>query len=378
MCQYVIDCAALQRNIQVILQKAGEIPVWAVLKGDGYGLGIREMAGLLYANGVNRFCVSEIREARELRSFGLGDAKILCLQPTADRKQVEQLLELNVIFTISSWEDARILSHIAEKMAVTAHAHLKIDTGMGRYGFRPDEMEKILSVYRTLKHISIEGIYTHFSNAGNSYRTTRKQFDLFRDVIVQIAEAGYPAGEAHCCNSAAFLKWPEMHMGGVRIGSAWLGRMAYLRSYGLEKVGFCESQVSELHWLKKGMTSGYGNTWKAKRDSCLAMIPVGWYHGFTIEYNRDMFRLRDCIRGCLGWIRAWCTGRRIQVKINGIDCPVCGHVGMLYTAVDVTETVCCIGDRAIFDISPLEKKGMKTVFRDSDARAHSFVVPHAG
>lgn len=114
---------------------------------------------------------------------------------------------------------------------------MKIDTGMGRYGFLPREMDKILSVYQYMDGIAVSGIYTHFACAFLSEKKTREQYEQFRYVVDQIAGKGFETGEPHCCNSAAFFRWPDMHMGGVRIGSAWLGRMSARGNFGLRPGG---------------------------------------------------------------------------------------------------------------------------------------------
>lgn len=360
---YVVEKEALVGNIRTIRERAGGVPVWAVLKGDGYGLGLVPMAELFKEQGILRFCVTELSEARTLREAGFTQEPILMLQPTTDRETLEQLLDWNVICTVSSRDDAVVLNGIAGERGTVAEAHVKIDTGMGRYGFLPKEMDKILSIYEYMDNIAVSGIYTHFSSAFLSEKRTREQFEQFRYVVDQIAGKGFETGEPHCCNSAAFFRWPDMHQGGVRIGSAFLGRMSARGNFGLRRVGYCESRVEEIRWLPAGHSTGYGGAWRAKKPTRLAMVPVGWYHGFGVEYGRDSFRFRDCFRGGLSLLKAWLTHKRLWVKVNGQRCPVRGHVGMLHTAVDVSKVDCHAGDVVVFDISPLMRKGMDVEYR---------------
>lgn len=360
---YVVEKEALQSNIRAIRERAEGVPIWAVLKGNGYGLGIVPMAQLLREQGITRYCVTEVWEARALREAGFTQESILMLQPTVDRDVLEALLDLNVICTVSSRDDAVVLNGVASEKGIVAEAHIKIDVGMGRYGFLPKEMDKILSIYEYMDGIAVSGIYTHFPMAFCSEKKTREQFEQFRYVVDQIAGKGFETGEPHCCNSAAFFRWPDMHMGGVRIGSAWLGRMSARGNYGLRRVGYCLTQVEEIRWLPKGATTGYGGAWKAKQPTRLAAIPVGWYHGFGVEYGRDSFRFRDCFRGGLSLLKAWLTRRKLYVKIGGQRCPVRGHIGMLHAMVDVSRVDCHAGDPVLVDISPLMQKGMDVVFR---------------
>jgi len=360
---YVVEKEALVGNIRLIKDLADGAAVWAVLKGDGYGLGAVPLAKLLREQGVRRYCVTELSEARALREAGFEEEPILMLQPTTDHATLEALVELNVICTVSSQDDAVVLNGVAAERETVAEAHIKIDTGMGRYGFHPKELDKILSVYRYMPNIAVSGIYTHFSSAFRSEKRTREQYERFQLLLDQIAGSGFETGEAHCCNSSALLRWPEMRMDGVRVGSALLGRVSFRGKSGLRRAGYCESHVAELHTLPKGAATGYGGAWRAKRETKLAIVPVGWYHGFGVEYGRDSFRLRDCLRGTLSLAKAWLARRRLYVKIAGQRCPVRGHVGMLHTAVDVSRADCKTGDTAILDISPPLRRGMEVEFR---------------
>ena len=335
---YVVEKETLQSNIRAILQRAGDVPVWAVLKGNGYGLGIVPFAKMLREQGVTRFCVTELREAKALRQAGFTEEAILMLQPTVEREVLEQLLDLHVICTVSSRDDAVVLNGIANEKDMVAEAHIKIDVGMGRYGFLPKEMDKILSIYEYMDGIAVSGIYTHFPMAFCSEKKTREQFEQFTYVLDQIAGRGFETGTPHCCNSAAFFRWKDMYLGGV-------------------------ARVQEIHWLKRGGTTGYGGVWRAKKPTRLAAVPVGWYHGFGVEYGRDSFRFRDCVRGSLSLLKAFLQRKKLTVRIGDHRCPVRGHVGMLHCMVDVTDVDCHAGDPVLIDINPLVQKGMDVVFR---------------
>ena len=360
---YVIDKEALTENIRTIREKADGVPVWAVLKGNAYGLGLLPMANLLRSQGILHYCVTEASDARTLRENGFTQERILMLQPTVDRAVLEELLDLNVICTVSSRDDAVILNGLADERGTVAEAHVKIDVGMGRYGFHPRELDKVISIYQYMNNIAVSGIYTHFPCAFRSEKQTKAQFAEFKKVIEELTQKGFEVGEAHCCNSAAFFRWPEMHLGGVRIGSAWLGRMAARGNFGLRRLGYCESQIAEIRWLPQGAATGYGGAWRAKKPTRIAIVPVGWYHGLGVEYGRDVFRFRDCLRGGLSYMKAWVTGRKLWVKVGGQRCPVCGHVGMLHCAVDVSKVECQPGDLVTLDISPVLQRGMPVEYR---------------
>ena len=357
---YIAEKDAIRYNIEYLLEKADHVPVWAVLKGNGYGLGTEPMARLCWDGGIRRFAVTELSEARVIREL-YRDAHILMLRPLMELQALNTLLELDVIATVGSAEQAAALNSAAVQADAVAQVHIKVDTGMGRYGFLASETEKILDIYRFHDHLAVSGIYTHFHTAFGKAKVTAKQAEQFQLVLGAIEAAGIEAGTSHCCNSHAFLRFPEWHMQGVRLGSALLGRVR-MRS-GLRKVGICETTVDEVRWLPTGHTSGYGAAWRAKRPTKIAVIPVGWYHGFTNEYGNDIFRFRDCLRQMLTAAKRMVFGKKIYVNIGGKKCRVLGHVGMLHTVCDVTKLSCAVGDKVTVEISPTQVRGMEIVFR---------------
>lgn len=357
---YLAETEAIRYNIDYLLKKAGTVPIWAVLKGNGYGLGTQPMAQLCWDGGIRRFAVTELFDAKTIRQM-YPDAHILLLRPVTQAEELKELLQLDVIATVGSAEQAAALNSAAVQEDTVAQIHVKVDTGMGRYGFLAEETDKILDIYRFHDHLAVCGIYTHFHTAFGKAKQTAKQAEKFRAVLAAIEGQGIETGTPHCCNSHAFLRFPELHMGGVRIGSALLGRVR-TRS-GLRKVGVCESRIADLRWLPAGSTTGYGAAWHARRPTKIAVIPVGWYHGFTNEYGNDIFRFRDCLRQMLGAVKHMIFGKKIYVNIGGKKCPVLGHVGMLHTVCDVTKCSCAVGDRVTLDISPTQVRGMDIVYR---------------
>ena len=216
---YVVEKEALSHNIELLQKMANGVPIWAVLKGNGYGIGVLPLARHLAEAGIDHFCVTEVREAELLRENGFEDAAILMLRSTGDPAELNRLMDLRVILTIGSWETACAINAIAAERADVVEAHLKIDTGMGRYGFLPEDMDHILGVYREQKNIAVSGVYTHFNCAFGSKKLTHQEFETFRKTVSAIREAGFETGTVHCCNSSAFLRFPEMHCDGVRLGS---------------------------------------------------------------------------------------------------------------------------------------------------------------
>ena len=359
---YIVESSAIRNNIAKLRAIVKEhTTLWAVVKGNGYGLGISELTMLLLEEGIRSFAVTEPEEAEAVRAC-CSEAEILMLRPGCDLNTLERLLRTNAICTVSSLEDAAVLSAMAQSAETTVRVHIKIDTGMGRYGFRCEEIQRIAQVYQ-LPSLTVTGTYTHFHSSFVNDQETRVQYQRFEAALQAMRAAGFEPGMCHCCNSSAALKFPEMHMDAVRIGSALLGRVLNGTGIGLQRTGWAEASVDELHQLKKGESTGYGAGWVAKRDTTLAILPIGYFHGFGAEYGRDLFRLRDGIRTAISSVLAALKGKQITVTINGKSYPVCGHIGMLHTAVDVTDSEVRQGDVACLQVNPLLQKGMPLEFR---------------
>ena len=360
MSVYLVSRDKLSHNIEELKKQAHGVPIWAVIKGDGYGLGALPLAEQLREHGIENFCITDLREAVILRENGFATAQILMLRSVTDREEIGALLDQRVILTVGSMQAAQVVEQVASARADVAEVHLKIDCGMGRYGFASTEMEQILSVYREMKHLAVSGIYTHFNCAFCDDELTKQEFALFQGVLNRLHAQGIETGTAHCCNSAAFLKHPQMHLDAVRIGSAFLGRMPFQTR--LRAVGYVQTQVEELHMLKKGQTTGYGAMWKAKRDSVLAIIPIGRFHGFCLNCQPSKGR-KESLRQILASLKSMLRPKHTTVEINGKTCRVVGAIGMLHCAVDVTDIDCKHGDRATVAINPLYLKGIPVQFR---------------
>ena len=358
MTSYVVDTAAIRQNIALIRKKAGSATVFAVLKGDGYGLGVERLARLLSEEGVEHFAVTEPREAGILRQ--MGEKNVLMLRETSDPSEISALLELDTILTVGSLDNAVTISGLARQKGKKARVHLKVDTGMGRYGFLPSETDKLLACFEHLDALEICGVYTHFHSAFCNKKSVRRQLADFQTVVDTIRAAGFDPGMVHCANSSALFRCPETVLDAVRVGSAVLGRLAFRT--GLKKVGFCETHVTQVRWLPKGHTCGYGGAWRAKKPTQVAVLPVGWYHGFTTEYGNDVFRFRDCLRKMVSGLKAMIFRPSVTVKVGNTSCKTLGHVGMLHTVVDVTGKNIAPGETALLEINPLRVRGMEVKF----------------
>ena len=360
----VVEREKVRSNIKKVRQRAGSATVYGVLKGNAYGFGLLEMADMLRDEGISHFAITEPRDLVILRNSGFVDEEVLVMRSTSIPEEIEKIIEYNGVATIGSYDAAVAINGIAEKNATNAEAHIEIDTGMGRYGFLPGEMDKLLHIYSYMDGLDLCGIYTHFHSAFCNKKATDLQMVSFRSVIRQLQEKGFDPGVCHCCNSAGLLRFPNYAMDAVRVGSAILGRLSFKGSYNLKRVGTLEATIDELRWLPKGHTCGYGAGWRAKKPTRIAVLPVGWYNGFGCQMGNDLTRRKDSLRGIFSNLRHLIFGRKgYSVLLGGKRCRVLGHIGMLHTVVDVTNVNCKLGDKAVFDVNPLMLKGVDVVFQ---------------
>ena len=356
----IIEKEKLRHNIEKIKEfskksgkddKGNNVKIIAVVKANGYGLGLVEYTKFLIDNGIDFFAVSNITEAISLRKAGIKE-KILMLSCTAIKEEMKQLVENDIIISIGSKEDIKVAEEIAKEQNKRIKAHLKIDTGFGRYGFIYNKREEIIEALSNMKNIKIEGTFTHFSVSFFDDKYTKEQFDRFINVVEVLKMNKIETGMLHVCNSSAFLKFPNMHLNAVRVGSAFLGRLAFKNTLGLKKIAYLESKVTEIKELPKGFNIGYSNTYKTKEKTKVAIIPAGYMDGINIKNDRDMFRLIDKLRYIVRDVKDFFKNQAIYVKIGTSTCKVLGRIGTYHIVCDINGKDIKIGDKVTFNINP--------------------------
>ena len=258
------------------------------------------------------------------------------LSSTSVEEDVKKLVENNVVITIGSKEAAEVADKIGKELNKKVKAHIKIDTGFGRYGFVYHNREEMIKTLKPLKNIKIEGTFTHFSNAYYDDKYTKLQFDRFMDCIEVLKMNDIETGMLHVCNTSAFIKFPNMHLNAVRVGSAFTGRISFKNSMGLRKIGYLKANVAEIKELPKGFNIGYSNVYTTKRDTKVAIIPCGYADGVNIQTGIDMCRTIDKIRYIVGDLKNIFKKQQLFVNINGQKCPILGRVGTYHVTVDIT------------------------------------------
>ncbi|MDO8444152.1 MAG: alanine racemase [bacterium] len=332
-----IDTKKLRHNYLEFRRLIGKkCLLLAVVKSNAYGHGLVGYSEALDKIGVDWFGVDSFVEARKLRDAGI-KKPILVLGYTLP-SNFDDAAKLNVSLTVSSIEQVKTLTQIL-RLPLTAQddnekkvkIHLKIDTGMHRQGIQLDELPEALKVLKSMKNIVVEGIYSHFADVvPPKYLNAKIQLEKFEKANQIIESACNPKSHLrgvigglirHITATAGAIGMPESHFDMVRIGIGLMGlwpsdetRKAVEDYIRLEPILSWKTVVSEIKSVKKYESVGYGFTAKLKRDSKLAILPIGYWHGFRRALSS-----------------------KGEVLIRGVRCKVLGRVSMDMTTVDVTD-----------------------------------------
>ena len=356
MRKLVIEKAAIRANMAVIRKRAAGAALYGVLTGDGGGAGLIPLARMLRDEGVGRFAVGSVEEAQELREAGFVEEEILMLRATVDREELERLVDLNVVCTISSVDTGLALNAVAENRSTVAEAHIQVDTGMGFGGFLVGEPEKILLAYRSLPNVALSGIYTqlHTSPKGSEQEVSA-QLKQFHQVLDAIHAAGFETGLVHAAGSYALMHFDAARLDAVRAGSVLLGRCRRTQGDGLTVVGYGEAPLAEVRWLPKGHTVGSDKLVTLKKPTRVAVLPVGYQNGFGVERPRAS--------GFWSLWKLWRQSRQRTVRIGNQRARIIGSIGATETILNVTDVKCSAGDVATFDLDPLYARGVHIEYR---------------
>ena len=302
--------------------------IMTAVKADGYGHGAKVCAETFLENGADMLAVATPDEGFQLRRWGI-DAPILCLGYTPDYLQ-EKAIENDVMVTIYNKEQGISLNKAAQRLNTRARFHIKIDTGMSRLGFQPEEAVEGICELVKLPRLELEGVFTHFAisdEADKSY--TRMQYGKYIDVVNQLEEQGVKIPVKHVSNSAAIIDLPEYKHDLVRPGIMLYG---YYPSpdvdhevVDLKQVLTLHAQVSHVKTVPKGRGISYGLTYSVEKESCIATIPMGYADGYRRVLSNKGY-----------------------VEIRGKRAPIVGRVCMDQFMVDVSEIDdVVVGDEAI-------------------------------
>lgn len=281
-----INLDNLAHNIREVKRITKEdVLITAVIKANAYGHGSVNAAKAFLAGGADGLAVGTLSEAIELRKANIYvPILVLGYIPVV---QYPLALNWGITQTIYNYESAKVLSQEALSLGRRSTIHIKIDSGMGRLGFLPDEdsVEDIIKIAK-LPNLEIEGIYSHFSRADEMDKQyTRLQFEKFMYIVKKLEERGLTIPIKHISNSAAIIDIPEYNLDMVRAGIMLYG---YYPSEEVNKgrvtlkpAMTLKAKVSNIKKVPKDTNISYGGIYVTKKESTIATIPIGYADGFT-------------------------------------------------------------------------------------------------
>ncbi|MEN3311311.1 MAG: alanine racemase [Actinomycetota bacterium] len=273
-----IDLGALRRNVRTLLRALDGSQLWAVVKADGYGHGATDVAGAALGAGATALCVATIPEGLSLRDEYRTE-RIIVMGPAASNREVSQARAAGLELAIADGE-------IPEGVPV----HLKLDTGMGRYGLSE------LPAPPT----EVVGLMTHLATADSDAGFARAQLERFRSATEQ-----YRHLARHAANSAAVLRLPESHFDAARCGIAIYGLSPFNtdpQEDGLEPVLSWQTALAQVKRLEAGQSSGYGRRFVATAPTWIGIVPVGYGDGFRRDLVGTEVRVAGELRRVVGTV----------------------------------------------------------------------------
>ena len=335
-----IDLDRLTNNVEALARRAGEARLLVVVKANAYGHGSVAAGLAAIQAGAWGLGVASLEEGDELRRAGVV-APVLVLNSTRP-PQAAGLVRRDLSVTIATYEMAAALSEAAREIDRTAKVHIKVETGMNRFGIPPSDAIALAERVRELSNLQVEGISSHLATADEADKAfTFQQYKAFRECVTRLDWVPIH----HISNTAGLLNMPEMRHGLVRCG---LGVYGYYpsaetsREVPLQPVLSLRSRIAKVAELQPGEGVGYNVTWRATRPSRVAVVLAGYGDGLQMALSN--------------------TGVAL---VRGRRAPYAGRVMMDMLTLDVTD----IPDVAVDDeVTLIGSQGTETMDADEMAR----------
>jgi alanine racemase len=330
-----IDLDAIAHNARELKRHVGgKTELMAVVKANGYGHGAVPVAETALDNGASSLAVHRTLEGVQLRQAGI-TAPVLIMGYTLPA-QAEAIVRWDLTPTVNTLEQAQALSAAASRPPFIPPKacpeqgrrvggegkrglpiHVKVDTGLGRFGLLPQEVADFVRAISELPGLILEGIYTHFAMADAADKSyTLQQFEVYLEVVKRLEEAGFTIPIKHAACSAAALHLSETHLDTVRCGIALYGLRPSSEvepTIPLRPAMTLKSRVARVCTLPAGSSISYGCTYTTREPTRVALVPVGYGDG----YHRLI-------------------SSRGQVLIRGQRAPIVGRVCMDQFVVKVS------------------------------------------
>ncbi|RNA69987.1 alanine racemase [Alteribacter keqinensis] len=320
-----VDLDAICENTQIFKARLQpQTKLMAVVKADGYGHGAVEIAREALDSGADCLGVAFLDEALVLRNAQI-NAPILVLGYTTG-ESVGTAIENDITLTVFTEDVIDSIIRETNVRKKNASVHLKVDTGMSRIGVTsPSSAVHLAKKITNSTYVSLEGIFTHFSSGDTKDPSfTTRQFEAFQTTVHTVSDNGISIPVKHCCNSAATIQYPHMHLDMVRVGISLYGLLPSpeVAPVPLKEALSLKTKIAHVKETAPGSFISYGCTHKTKTKSSIATLPIGYADGFS---------------------RLLSNGA--EVFIHNTRAPVAGRVCMDQTMIDITHIpAASIGD----------------------------------
>ncbi len=313
-CWVEVDLSAIRHNLREIKKLVGKsTALMPVVKADAYGHGAEKVAKIYQDEGVDNFAVANVSEAIELRESGI-NGDVLVLYNTQD-SEIKDALSHDISLSLFKKSIAQKLNNDAAKMGKIAKVHIPIDTGMGWYGLSSDETLGFIDYLGSLKHVKIDGMYSHFSKT-RSREFSENQIKTFRSIIKTLEGKGITTN-FHLAKSSGVIAYDKSHMNMVRPGLMLYGiqpQDTHHTKVNLKPAMSFKTRVFQVRDLPKGTPISYDGTFVTKRDSKVAVLPIGYSNGLSRYLSN-----------------------RGEIIIKGKKFPIIGNICMNITIIDITD-----------------------------------------
>lgn len=337
-----IDLDAVMHNVKAVkalLQPGTRL--MAVVKADGYGCGGVEVSRAVLEAGADMLGVTTVDEGMELRDKGI-EAPILIFSPVSLR-EVPDAVRSGLTLSV---DDPDVIREGFSDLSGPAAVHLKINTGMNRFGMQPEQAEECLRLAEEITGLEVEGIYTHLATTGAIDKAfVEKQFNVFKTMVSALEQQGMVIPLKHVCNSAAFLDMPHIHLDMVRIGTLLYGQYPFGyhscpdKGPVLKDPWTARARLVRVRQVPAGETVGYGRDFRAKKNTTVGMIAVGIADGLDVAPQFKPKNFVDLARMVFKTIFSF-FGKRVGtplVTFKGRPLDIVGRIGMQVTALDLSE-----------------------------------------
>ena len=344
MTRLVVERAVIADNLKK-LREYVKTDIVGVLDCNGFGAGLTELAALLRSEGVETLAVSCIGDAVKLRAAGSG-GEILLLRPHISEGEARLILEHGFTATVTNHDGALTLNGLAAETGGKVRVRLRVDTGLGLYGFAPGEADMAVNIAKFLTNLEIVGVYTDMLAPLGGEKAARAQNDVFGAFLKTLADAGVAYGKAYMADSYAALRYPFARRDGVFLGPELVGLAPHRGKPELTCAAKLVCDVAEVRWLPKGHRIGRGGD-KTGKPVRIAVLTAGYADGFGLhapapDGKKNLYPRRSRF-----------GGPAPRCVINGKSVKLTGGIGAAYAAADVTGVETKPGDSAFLRVDPV-------------------------